>query len=92
MPRTPSAFDRSVEPPFDEAHFELFNIDDDRGETTNLTTTHPDIHRSMLELWHSERARLGIVLENLGDAAYRYHGSSVNGPGRSAIVWVELTP
>ena len=39
-----------------------------------------------------EHARLGIVIENLGDAAYRYHGSSVNGPGRSAIVWVELLP
>ena len=39
-----------------------------------------------------EHARLGIVLENLGDAAYRYHGSSVNGPGRSVIVWVEMTP
>lgn len=39
-----------------------------------------------------ERARVGIVLENLGDAAYRYHGSSLNGPGRSAIVWVEMTP
>jgi outer membrane receptor protein involved in Fe transport len=23
------------------------------------------------------------VLENLADAPYRYHGSSVNGPGRS---------
>jgi iron complex outermembrane receptor protein/hemoglobin/transferrin/lactoferrin receptor protein len=39
-----------------------------------------------------EHARLGIVVENLGDAAYRYHGSSVNGPGRSVIVWVELIP
>jgi iron complex outermembrane receptor protein/hemoglobin/transferrin/lactoferrin receptor protein len=39
-----------------------------------------------------ERARLGIVIENLGDAAYRHHGSSINGPGRSAIVWIEMTP
>ncbi len=30
-----------------------------------------------------------IVLENLGDAAYRYHGSSVNGPGRGIIVNME---
>jgi outer membrane receptor protein involved in Fe transport len=39
-----------------------------------------------------ERARAGIVIDNLGDAAYRYHGSSVNGPGRSALVWFEVTP
>jgi iron complex outermembrane receptor protein/hemoglobin/transferrin/lactoferrin receptor protein len=30
-----------------------------------------------------------IVLENLGDTAYRYHGSSVNGPGRGVIVNME---
>jgi iron complex outermembrane receptor protein/hemoglobin/transferrin/lactoferrin receptor protein len=38
------------------------------------------------------RARVGVVAENLGDAAYRYHGSSINGPGRSAMVWLEVTP
>jgi iron complex outermembrane receptor protein/hemoglobin/transferrin/lactoferrin receptor protein len=37
-------------------------------------------------------ARVGVVLENVLDAAYRYHGSSINGPGRSALVWLELTP
>ncbi|MBK9035485.1 MAG: TonB-dependent receptor [Myxococcales bacterium] len=36
--------------------------------------------------------RIGAVVENLGDAAYRYHGSSINGPGRSVIVHLELTP
>ena len=39
-----------------------------------------------------DQARIGVVVENLFDAAYRYHGSSVNGPGRSALVWMELTP
>ncbi|MFO0759603.1 MAG: TonB-dependent receptor [Byssovorax sp.] len=33
--------------------------------------------------------RAGLVFENLGDAVYRYHGSSVNGPGRSLSVSVE---
>lgn len=32
---------------------------------------------------------VNVVLENLGDAAYRYHGSSVNGPGRGVIVNLE---
>lgn len=29
------------------------------------------------------------VLENIGDVAYRYHGSAVNGPGRGFIINVE---
>ncbi len=29
------------------------------------------------------------ILENVGDAAYRYHGSSINGPGRSVLLAVE---
>ena len=36
--------------------------------------------------------RVGMILENLGDAAYRYHGSAINGPGRSVLVHLELTP
>jgi iron complex outermembrane receptor protein/hemoglobin/transferrin/lactoferrin receptor protein len=33
---------------------------------------------------------LAMVLENLTDAAYRYHGSAINGPGRSLIVHLEF--
>jgi outer membrane receptor protein involved in Fe transport len=32
---------------------------------------------------------IAIVLENIGDAAYRYHGSSINGPGRGLIFNIE---
>jgi outer membrane receptor protein involved in Fe transport len=32
---------------------------------------------------------LSVVTENLTDAAYRYHGSSVNGPGRGVIFSLE---
>lgn len=35
------------------------------------------------------RLLLSMVLENLTDAAYRYHGSSVNGPERSITVGLE---
>lgn len=31
-----------------------------------------------------------LVLENVTNAAYRYHGSSINGPGRSLNVLIEL--
>ena len=33
---------------------------------------------------------LSMVLENLGDAPYRYHGSSINGPGRSLNLMLEI--
>ncbi len=35
-------------------------------------------------------ALVTMVLENVANAAYRYHGSSINGPGRSLNVLVEL--
>ena len=38
------------------------------------------------------RVRTNVVLENVGDAAYRHHGSSINGAGRSLVLNLELTP
>ncbi|WP_163996813.1 TonB-dependent receptor plug domain-containing protein [Pyxidicoccus caerfyrddinensis] len=35
---------------------------------------------------------VAAVLENVTDAAYRSHGSSVNGPGRGLVVSLEATP
>lgn len=32
---------------------------------------------------------MAAVLENVGDAGYRYHGSSVNGPGRGLRLFVQ---
>ena len=32
---------------------------------------------------------LGLVFENVGDTAYRYHGSSVNAPGRGIMLSIE---
>jgi iron complex outermembrane receptor protein/hemoglobin/transferrin/lactoferrin receptor protein len=41
--------------------------------------------------WRHERwGHLALVAENLGDAAYRYHGSSVNGAGRSITAELSL--
>jgi iron complex outermembrane receptor protein/hemoglobin/transferrin/lactoferrin receptor protein len=39
---------------------------------------------------YSARVRLNLVLENLLDAAYRVHGSSINGPGRGILLGVTL--
>ena len=38
----------------------------------------------------SPTSSLHVVFENLTDAAYRYHGSSVNGPGRGLMLQMEL--
>jgi iron complex outermembrane receptor protein/hemoglobin/transferrin/lactoferrin receptor protein len=37
-----------------------------------------------------DRVTLGGVLENISDAAYRYHGSSVNGGGRGFILTMRV--
>lgn len=52
----------NLEPPFDESQFELFNLEVDPGETTNLADTEPELYLELLELWRAERKLLGIVL------------------------------
>ncbi|MBT8078252.1 MAG: arylsulfatase [Gammaproteobacteria bacterium] len=52
----------TLDPPFDETKFELFNIADDPGETRNLATAEPERYQALLELWRSERQELGIIL------------------------------
>ena len=48
--------------PFDESGFELYDIEADPGETRDLKTEAPGVHRRMIELWREERRKLGIVL------------------------------
>ena len=52
----------TLDGPFDEADFELFNVLIDPGETTNLAEAEPDVYEALIELWRSERQALGIVL------------------------------
>jgi len=52
----------NLEAPFDETDFELFNLADDPGESTNLAETMPEKYAAMIKLWRTERRRLGIVL------------------------------
>jgi arylsulfatase len=52
----------TLDAPFDEARFELFNVIADPGETVNLAETHPETFAELIDLWRSERRRLGIVL------------------------------
>lgn len=52
----------NLEPPFDESGFDLFDIEADPGETTDLSQSEPDRFAAMLTLWHEQRLKLGIIL------------------------------
>jgi arylsulfatase A-like enzyme len=52
----------NLEGPFAESHFELFDLDTDPGETKNLAASDPARYARLLDLWRSERRRLGILL------------------------------
>jgi arylsulfatase len=52
----------NLDPPFDETTYELFNIANDPGETTDLREREPARYAAMVELWNNKRAELGILL------------------------------
>jgi arylsulfatase len=52
----------NLEYPFDEAKFELFDLESDPGETHNLAESEPEKYQELLGLWRTERRNLGIVL------------------------------
>jgi len=52
----------SNERPFDERHFQLFDVLADPGETTDLSASRPELRAELIELWRVERHRFGIVL------------------------------
>jgi arylsulfatase A-like enzyme len=52
----------TLEPPFDEKAFELFDVETDPGETDNLAEDEPEKFAELIELWREERRRLGILL------------------------------
>ena len=52
----------TLDPPFDESQFQLFDIEVDPGETRNLALQYPERMASMIALWRETRLELGIVL------------------------------
>ena len=52
----------TLDPPFDESQFQLFDIEVDPGETRNLSLQYPERMASMIALWRETRLELGIVL------------------------------
>jgi arylsulfatase A-like enzyme len=47
--------------PFDEEPWELFHVDDDPAETTDLATEHPEKLRELIDLWWSEAQRHQVL-------------------------------
>ena len=52
----------NLEGPFDEADFELFDLERDPGETTDLADSERERFAEMMELWRTQREALGILL------------------------------
>ncbi len=52
----------NADPPFDEASFELYDLEADPGEATDLAQVEPEQYALMLELWRAKRRELGIIL------------------------------
>ena len=52
----------TLEQPFDERDFALYNLAEDPGETVDLALSNPRRFQELLQLWRDERIRLGITL------------------------------
>lgn len=52
----------TLEPPFDESKFQLFNLTVDPGETRDLRAENPAKYNALITLWRRERRALGIIL------------------------------
>ena len=52
----------TLEQPFDERDFALYNLADDPGESIDLSLSNPRKYNELLQIWRRQRRQLGIVL------------------------------
>ncbi len=52
----------TLDPPFDEKKFELFDLATDPGESANLAKEEPEKYAELIALWRVKRKELGIIL------------------------------
>lgn len=57
----------TLDGPFDEAKFALFDLSEDPGETTDLAERQPERYQAMLQLWRQQRREVGIRLPGEDD-------------------------
>ncbi|QEU58928.1 hypothetical protein KDRO_B01930 [Kluyveromyces lactis] len=57
-----------IPPPFGPGHWLLFNIDEDPGETRDLSEEHPDILEKIIDHWSVYKAETGLI--ELEDSAF----------------------
>ena len=53
----------NLKPPFDESDFELFDLANDPGESTNLAKEAPGKLAELVTLWRQERAEPAFVVK-----------------------------
>ena len=51
----------TLDRPFAESSFQLFDLEVDPGEANDLSEVEPERFTSMLELWREQREELGII-------------------------------
>jgi arylsulfatase len=51
-----------IEVPFTESGFELYDLETDPGETTDLAGTQPEKYSELTALWRQQVKQLGIIL------------------------------
>jgi len=52
----------SIDLPFDERNFVLYDVAVDPGETNDLSAAYPQRREALIRLWRSERRKMGILL------------------------------
>ena len=52
----------TLEEPFDETDFALYDLQADPGETTDVSGQHQEKRKEMIELWRQQRKELDIIL------------------------------
>lgn len=58
----PASLRHGVGSPRFDSEFELFDMEADPGETTNLAAAEPERFRERIRLWREQRRKLGIIL------------------------------
>ena len=57
----------NISKPFDEAAFALYNLEEDMGETTDLSKVNPKKFKEMMEEWVIFKKKTGVIPKEKGE-------------------------